>query len=61
MAILSDSDYKLNDDLKITFNRTVKHIYSNKKNTYSPIIDDLEDFPPDELITENEEIELSDK
>lgn len=67
MVILSDENvnYKLDDDLKITFNRTVKHIYP-KNGLYSPTEDNLgdppsgDDFPEDEFINENDDIEKPD-
>lgn len=55
-GVLSEVDFKLDDDLKITFNKTIKHVYSEKK--FVSKEEGLEDFPPDELINDNDEIEL---
>lgn len=65
MIILDEKKYKLDDDLKITFNRTVKHIYP-KNGVYSPTEDNLsnppgiDDFTEDEVINENDDIKLID-
>jgi hypothetical protein len=59
LIMLADCDYELNDDLKITFNRTVKHLYPQRI-TEKVTEEGLEDFPDDEFIKENEEIKSID-